>query len=151
MPPELLLFSHHDGELEFYTSNRSLQQHRRHVKLEMSRNNYHEILRLHQGKIREFCFLELLGTLSIMSSTCGCIYNVHESFMATNILQYIFTRVGNITQALLIYRKCTLTGTTRLCSHKVKLLEKGEWHFLCHSSRDRVNLSCFCFHRKFSS
>ncbi len=28
-----------------------------------SHNNYHGILRLHQGKIREICFLEMLGTL----------------------------------------------------------------------------------------
>ena len=33
------------------------------VKLEMSWNNYHGILRLQQGKIKEFCFLEMLGTL----------------------------------------------------------------------------------------
>ncbi len=41
-------------------------------KVSNSHNNY-GILRLHQGKIREFCFLEMLGTLvlCIGQDTCG--------------------------------------------------------------------------------
>ncbi len=35
------------------------------VMMSNSHNNNHGILRLHQGKVREFCFLEILGTLTV--------------------------------------------------------------------------------------
>ncbi|KAJ7330236.1 RAB3A interacting protein [Desmophyllum pertusum] len=41
-----------------------------------------------------------------------------------------------------VFRKCTLTGTSRFCLHRVKLSEKGDWYNLSRNSRVRIVAVC---------
>lgn len=41
-----------------------------------------------------------------------------------------------------VFRKCSLTGTSRFCLHRVKLTEKGDWYNLSRNSRVRIVAVC---------
>ena len=64
-----------------------------------SHNNYHGIVRLHQGKVREFCFLEMLGTLSYPADNHNSVAKTHISSAVTqpNVVLCRTTKNGNLT------------------------------------------------------
>ncbi len=106
---------------------------RRHMKLEISWNNYHGILRLHQRNIREFCFLEMLGTL--YQFLCFCFY--HWPAMITSRLNHQ-NRSTNCTNH--IFQKASTEGGgtcpshTNICSNNNlqeirPSLPRGKTHF----------------------
>lgn len=79
-------------------------------------------------------FFAVLLSASFIASYCYTLSPVFLIMFCNSVLQFL-----SIIIFIILYRKCCLSETNKLCNYKIKLQEDDEWYSISQMCRNRVS------------